>query len=874
MIYRWTILGKLYRPRWSRMTLIIVAIIGFAIHGKTSHTPAVYAQGSAPTLVQQDLNNDNIPDVTTIATSFASSNDRVTVYDTNGDMQWADDWQTATDFNDDIWLFDARANDTVELIIVFSEDNGQTIAKLYSDVDGDQRVSYRLQNRRPVITESEFPPITAIVDGDWLLPSGQLNWNLTFMMDGTSLYVARHPFTVEFIHDLVLDMWSPYFELDGIQDVKHEFFDQDGDGFGESSVWQVLNDNLLENTTVGRTWMWHNDDPSPTKYTVNTAFWPLLGGTSQSGLPNDTRSTKYFDTQPFIPINWNTSVVYSPAWIGYPIEDGYHVNTYSPLKENEISYAMFENIQAYYDLAQDTDNNPELHIRQVYTDPENDNSENRLQTTTHWNDIRYSWNLNNNPDMRWDYKMGLLGRHLITETTTVAGYEYYTIPHDSLPYWSTEQAWDIMTFVASESNPYSSSEGIYDWPAGIRYSNISYTRLYIDGQVNFDTSILFQINEDRLPGANEIDRLRDGYRGEYAPDVFTTPQLYFSPIDRRLHLFLADYGLFSTGDNSKIKYEDRNNDGYIDTWLDIRGGDVFATLATTGQYLIFSDRGRTIIRQIDLPPYIFETIPPRNHDEWLVQRDLVDTYKQDFELTDFDAMFNQYTGPQLQLVGSRITRFHFTDDGWQAQMSVERESRTVENELNIENATLTQGSYLISYNSQTGLQIAPLTPPDIAIEIDQTQLNIFRTQEISSIPVIVTNNGKQAILSPMLFGTAVNSNGNEFPVYLAQNVPESIDSGTSIPLRFSWLPDGAGLWHLTFYLRSDDSDLSNNGYKTLVTFKVDVEAREPVQRLTLLDLDDNLPYNGMGILVFLLSAAAVMTTTILLILRQGITRSA
>src|SRR5262245_26744913 len=69
-------------------------------------------------VTQQDLNGDGRPDLTIIDCAFATAHDRIYVVDQGGDMRASTNWREATDFRNDVWLYDIGARGSVQLIVV------------------------------------------------------------------------------------------------------------------------------------------------------------------------------------------------------------------------------------------------------------------------------------------------------------------------------------------------------------------------------------------------------------------------------------------------------------------------------------------------------------------------------------------------------------------------------------------------------------------------------------------------------------------------------------------------------------------------------------------------------------------------------------
>jgi hypothetical protein len=114
---------------------------------------------------QQDINGDNLPDVTIIDCSFDSENDRVLVYDQNGDMPTGDHWKQVTNFEDDVWIFDAGADGTAQLIIEFATEAGNQAAYFYIDENQDGNIDYEINGSQVLIKESPYWRMKAVAKG-------------------------------------------------------------------------------------------------------------------------------------------------------------------------------------------------------------------------------------------------------------------------------------------------------------------------------------------------------------------------------------------------------------------------------------------------------------------------------------------------------------------------------------------------------------------------------------------------------------------------------------------------------------------------------------------------------------------------------------
>src|SRR5688572_30797941 len=116
-------------------------VAGSVLVGNVSIASAAAEQISS--IQQEDVNQDGTPNLTILEGAFMTEHDRVLVFDGGGDMLTTDDWRQATDFLNDIWVFDANADGSAQLIIQFVPTETGVEARLFDDANGDGTVSYQ-----------------------------------------------------------------------------------------------------------------------------------------------------------------------------------------------------------------------------------------------------------------------------------------------------------------------------------------------------------------------------------------------------------------------------------------------------------------------------------------------------------------------------------------------------------------------------------------------------------------------------------------------------------------------------------------------------------------------------------------------------------
>lgn len=734
-------------------------------------------------LAQQDSDGDGKPDLTIIKTSFASSADEIRVYDGAGDMQASQDWRQATDFENDTWVFDRGGDGSAQLVLRFERAGESVIATLFSDQNKDGKIALAVAGHQVTVEEAGFAPLRVTVQGSWWLPNGQLNWNVRFQTDGPLLHLHNG-------HN-VADFWlrNGNFKMDGSPDAELVFADQDRDGIPEYGIWRVLA-GTAETDGAPRTLIWSNEGRHQPVVPAGFVFWPYLRletpSTVAPGQGNLPQDQKYFDTTPSITYNFNAATTNVLAFQGYPIEQGFHVNTLRAFQPGERNYADFENAMAYYDLAGDTDGAPELHIRHRYYEA-GDLYNGNLATTT--NEIRYSWNQTNSSGFSWDYKLGLAGRNTITSTVHVGDFAYGGIPYVEMPTWAAHTKWDYASFVAREGANFLSSEGIYAWAPveNLVDDDPMVLSRYLAGETNADIRAGFQ-------------SLSPGWRGDFTPNLQAQPYLYFSSIDHKLHLLKANQGVWQIDDTTQIRYRNLDGDPYLDQWMYTHASVGAQTVTETrqlniaGSHILYADDSSVAIRQTQVRSSIFEVLPPTNHAEWQALGSTIEAAKSNIEPTDFRAMLEQFAGSELRITGATLRDYRpVGTNGFRFVLDLQP-GFTVNGDQLIDLATLRPGSYAVRYDG--AFHVEPLSLPILALHAPANGL--------AAEPAVALRTGQ---LHLQLSSDAASADAPTVAVRAEALAPDgqaqpigeqqvAVLAGETTPLTFEWAPPAAGDWQI------------------------------------------------------------------------------
>jgi hypothetical protein len=268
-------------------------------------------------------------------------------------------------------------------------------------------------------------------------------------------------------------------------------------------------------------------------------------------------------------MDWEKASINQAGILGYPAEQGYHILSTAPTwQKGIINEARWENPLAYYNLANDQDNWPELLIRVFQPWKSYMNSEKSLPVDTL--QVEYNWDQNN--DGKWDYVEILAGRKSIKETIDFPDFSIRTVPFERLPGWVIGQKWDLAILVVGEDGGRGDSESLWVWNGFSDFQN-NYLAGYSD---TLDMEYLHDIAV--------------GYRGEYSIDPGSQPVLYFSPMDQRLHQRGAQGGVWNLGNENYIRYA--NLDGSPGPVAGRAQGSVVQQLNYSDGIYVYSGSGR------------------------------------------------------------------------------------------------------------------------------------------------------------------------------------------------------------------------------------------------------------------------------------------
>jgi hypothetical protein len=444
----------------------------------------------------------------------------------------------------------------------------------------------------------------------------------------------------------------------------------------------------------------------------------------------------------------------------------------------EVNESDFESPFCFYDLAADRDRIPELQVRAVYWPP-NDPAFLRGSVSEPYELIRYSWDQEN--VQNWRYAVGLAGRHAMDSRVTFAGIEVLTVPYRDFPAWVTDRAWDMAVFAEFTGEGFWTSEGNYSvsYPEDLAFAE------YFTGRSDVMPSPEYE------PGGQS--------RMEWAMDHGDRPYLYFSPVDRRLHLLGAGGGAFALDGARSIRYGNLGGD-HINHWTLWEGGEPVQSLFFAAGWLVHAAETTLQLTRVEVPPASFTTLPPRNHDEWASLGAELAAGEPSFAPDDFGAMARQFGPATGSISGAAARDFRLLPGGFRFVLSLE-EGYRVAGKDPLSLAGRAPGEYVVAYDGEFHLQ--PLTPPAIRFSLAPPQAAAgVPTQYIEVLlPVTVHNEGLEDARTVRV------TLGAELPGQaVAWSEPQTVTvpAEGSTALRFVWVPDQPGEWQLQVWARVVD----------------------------------------------------------------------
>lgn len=703
-------------------------------------------------LIDQD--GDGRTDALRVFGYWASpAGDTLMIYDHDGDMGSIPDYRVAANMTNSTWVFNVASSDQARLIIRFATEGADVAAYLWDDFDGDGRVAYEVRGTEVVVTESPYWKMKLWARGGWLRPDGTLSGDLHMLFDGCgdcNLTAAGSGYPAPV---------AARMPVDGVPDFRIDMTDDDDDGVPEYLVWRMLADVPVAMYGIARFAINGNEGRVRPRAPEQYLFWPLLAG--------EPPSSNYFDLYPMIPFSVDDARLDQVRLPGYPIEHGFHINSYAYAPEGEPEvYANFENPMAYYDAAQDRDGFPELMVRIGYGrahDPLMAFGRPNVPIT----DVRYSWNIENEKGLIWTNKVHLAGRYEIEERSTLAGNEVLTVPHAELPGWVTAREWDATTFVSVElDGAANGSEGIYGFNTG--------GPEYFAG---LETESPFAV----MTGGEA------GLRGDWATRP-GRPELYLDPVDRQFHLLRPDGGVWNVDDVREVRYLNESGGEMVDGWQVRENGQVVAELRRLAAGLLYSDDQETLFRSGAPSAPLLQTMPPTDHATWATLREQTENAPPAFAPGDLRAMFDQFEGEVVPIAAAAAGEIRRVGDGF--RLSVDADGAPTREALaRLTGAEPTAGRQVVAF-TEGRWTVEPATFANPTVDVTATAPQALAGTTAS---VRVANAGTVDVGDAYVRVDAVAPDGTRA---LLDRREVTVPGKGEEAFEVGWIPTSGGAWSL------------------------------------------------------------------------------
>jgi hypothetical protein len=479
----------------------------------------------------------------------------------------------------------------------------------------------------------------------------------------------------------------------------------------------------------------------------------------------------YHYHSPPIQIDWDLSRIAFVAEIvpSRATDSGWFVYSIIPFERAKVYRGNFEYPFAFYDLDGQRNDVPDLLVRAVTSkayDPYYLSGTAKEPTAM----IRYSWKQLNRGG--WDYSLNLLGRHS-TLQSNVRLDEHLSleiIPYDDYPTWVLDRTWDAITFVESIEG-FPGLEGIHVW-SGLNKVRDNYLTGYSD-----------------QPPMDEFSSIAQGFRGEYAFGPALSPELYFSPVDRRLHLFGAQGGLWNLDGRNEIVYKG-NEDGFINQWLLKDDYGFKERLFVLGNYVVFADGASVEIYEKDVPSALFSAAPPKDQDAWQTLKNELSEHHQPLPPGDLLAMASQFGDPLVTLPSATASSFRSKAGNSRFLLQLETPVSLPGDNI-LQKDSLDAGKYVVTFEeTNRSLTVTQATPPDVSLELTTWENN--KDDRSMAIRIRAINTGRQDATELTL---TVNAQLNQRREEIHRASVDLFSQGPKMSV-IDWLPLEEGEWEL------------------------------------------------------------------------------
>jgi hypothetical protein len=319
-----------------------------------------------------------------------------------------------------------------------------------------------------------------------------------------------------------------------------------------------------------------------------------------------------------------------------------------------------------------------------------------------------------------------------------------------------------------------------------------------------------------------------------------------------LHLAKAQKGLWNLGDDRELHYKNLGGD-YLDAWMLLENSQPFKYLYAPSGYLIYQDGSGVQFFQVDVPPALFTTVPPRDRSEWEELNAKLDEHQVDYAPDDLLAMAEQFGEPSLAISKASIRDFRLTEGGFRFVLDLQP-GFAVSGSGRPDLSGMSAGAYALHYEDR--FDILPLTParPNLVAGTLRPSDPAPVALEPVYIEATLQNQGLED--APELYVRAhAGETGGQRELVAEKEI--ALLAGDSVPLRFEWIPPAPGKWRvsLEWGLATDGEPAPQPG-QAVATLDVKVASPPPLHAAEIWRISNARPPSALLLLLTTVALAA------------------
>lgn len=726
----------------------------------------------------------------------------------------------------DSYLFAFHKPEDVRMILSFDrKPNGNPVAKIYVNHLGEKTVQYSLADGMLKILSNDGHPYVTVeaLDGSWKLHDN-VSYNLQLDIDGPLSGIGPQDV-----------------ETDGRLDVQIRIGSKQP-GIPDWETYRVSNDLYPYRGYIRFVAMQRLPDSPP--FVVKSPLMPTFPYLGFDILDCHSAEGRSYNNMNPNPIMFNIEQL---ALSLCPFTNNQSGGSYYVSSVSNPPDVDFESPYAFYNFDPST-RKAHLVIR-AERYPANDihDSDNRVieQST-----FRYSWKMENDED--WRYALGFSGFHPFEDQYQIGNEALTVVGPDQLPNWILSRSWPVTTFTEAVDG-FPGAEGIYAYSAQ-SHDN----RPWLDGVSTEPPTYLWApyINSPDFP----FESLPVGFRGEYITPNNDLPQLYFSPVDGRLHLLGAMGGVWNLGGGRILRLHNLDGDDHIDGWtrevppqqsgdavpsqvgsadlIELQRalpGEIEEALYAIEDYLVYSGSGRAIIAQSSYAIESLRMPPPYDKESWESFRaHPILNQRLERDPMHLVRWLDAFESREMSIQGAQITDIRHITDGFRFVLDLQPGFQSTGSNL-LDLSNIEPGRYSVNYDGLFSIQ--PLTPPRPSVTLNTTELTQY---EAGAVTLHLHNDGLTDLPVAAIEIWATPASGSAM---LVMTRTLALLSQQSQDLLLSWTPPMAGEWTLMPILRASENEVWE-----LPSTRVSVQPTEASDLLALLKASSTAAMLGFTLL--------------------------